>query len=709
MILEISGKTVDLPPTTRGLVRLNKSVAALTDLDTRTGEYSWPLTLPNTRRNAGIFGQILHPQTLDKFVLASFPFVLSAGGVVWRGIFNLTGLRGGYTGTLSTENLGWATGLGEKKLPELTTLEAVAYDGTQLETLLQGDCDTQDLQFPLVAYGNFFSPPTTDDEGNEVPSAALQVIDTPLAVDDYAPSVYYLSVLRAILREAGGYFPMGPILSDEAVRRWVIPAAGGSGDYWPWGLLLPGRVERQQPYTHYLNAQGVNTANGSADDFLWFGVGADTVVSGGTRALRPGTTTYTAPRAGAYSFAWEAVISAASQQFFQSGNIDVHAFTRCRVAALALLVSRGGEGYEGAHSGLGNYPTPRLESGQQRLLTVRRLDTTGSNDLPTGGFTGTVANLYLDAADTVQLVLLMRREVLDAEGRLDVARSSFSVTFSSAFLACTASDGPTSLRPAAVLPGISQKDLLRDFLIRTNTVPVVDLNRRAVHLLSREAHTQAQGAPVTLDDVADLTTLEYLPVFGGVARVVFQPADAEGVPSGTDTVAVRLASTGTDKPIVSPFAATTVRQYYVVGPGGGTLVLPTVATEEELNMPRSEASQTVTGKAARVLLYSPPLVGGTAVGFQERTVVPGRGTYLGTPLSWDGPTGAVAAHYRGFLAQAARGHLCRVGCSLTPALYGLLSPGRRVYLQQAEYQIESIDGFDPDSVSLATLTLLRRV
>jgi hypothetical protein len=573
MELEINDLLADLPANQRGLIRLNKSLAAIADIETRRGEYSWPLTLPATRNNARIFGLKLHPQTLDKFS-GEYRFRLRSGGQQWQGIFKLTALTpNGYTGVLITDTLGWATGLGDKPLTALETLRAIPYDGSQLEAVLGRNCDETDLQFPLVAYGNFFAPPTLDEDGQEVPASASQEIEHPLSVDDYAPSVYYLNVLRAVLREAG-YYAAGAILNDPEIRRWVITSAGSEGDFWPWGGLIPAyraSAGSQEQFMYYdLGPDGgySNTAAGfdAVNDVAYF-MPATPVVPlvngqpkpGGTRAMNPTKPEFIAPRDGSYSFRYFVTVSAAFQ------NVDAFPFSAYFAGfapvALALMVFRQGEGYEGADDGLctgltGNFTGPR-----PHMLSILRLDNPGSFTLQTGSFTANVPNVYLEAGDTVRLLIFTRRRRASAGGIPTYTRREFRFTTSVVEFACTAHDGPLLLNPAAVLPPIKQKDLLKDFLLRTNTVPVTDIERRTVHFLSRAEHAAAQGEPLDLDPLADPKTAEYSPVLGGVGRIVFQPAatDDAAAPAGTDAVTVALPgrpTTDGEKTISSPFAAT---------------------------------------------------------------------------------------------------------------------------------------------------------
>lgn len=733
MQLEINDQLVDLPAG-KGLVRLQNAVAAVGELQTRTGEYSWPITLPPTRRNATVFtAALLHPQALGKFT-ASYRFRLSAGGQVWTGAFRLSSLKAGYTGSLSTDALGWARALGEKTLPELTSLAPVAYDGSQLEAILGLNCDQTDLQFPLLAWGNFFSPPVevpADDETTEQkPASAAAVIDYPLSVDDYPPSVYLMAVLKAIFAEAG-YFLQGPILSDADVRSWCLTAAGSAGDFWPWGLLLPARSELpaggERHYSNYGTGGAQSFSNSAEFDegqqVQYFQLHTTRLLSGATRAMSPAGGSYTAPRAGSYGFRWEAVISAISQQVLASSPFTPAYFAGFAPVAVGLVAFRSGEGYEGADGGVCTTGTGQFEPGQQRVLSYARLDVAGGWGLRTGTFSGELPTVYLEAGDSVQLLVFCRRLYsVIGDGIVAHRRRTFEFTVSAATLECTNFEGPLLLEPAKVLPTIKQVDLVKDFLLRTNTVPVANEAARTVTLLSRSEHTASLGPPVDLDSFADPKSLEFLPVLAGFRRVVFRPAeDSDDVVAGVekDVVSIELPSERgeSEKTIPSPFAAWGTRFYSVLqNPAPGnvytvSVLLPCTASQDALDTPRSEANAPdVASRTPRLVRYLGP-DGLVSVPWlrQGQTLPLARADYGGA-LAWEGDAGAVATRYREFLAGAVRGHLGKVSAFLTPQRYAALMPGRRVLLLGAEYTIEQLTGFQPDNPTAPTaLTLLRRI
>jgi hypothetical protein len=379
-----------------------------------------------------------------------------------------------------------------------------------------------------------------------------------------------------------------------------------------------------------------------------------------------------------------------------------------------LIVFRQGASYADADGGL--CTTGSLIGTQDRVLQHVRLDGPGET-LLTGNFSGAVNNIYLEPGDEVRLLLFFRRRIPKADNTdPSLYRGNISVTLSSAELACTAFDGPTLLNPAAVLPeSVRQKDLLKDFMLRTNTVPLVDQERRTVHFLSRKEFTNVQGDVLNLSDYVDPATYVFQPALGQVATVVFRPAEGLAA-SKADVVRFPVADrTGPEeKTITGSFAAPRFRSYRLLVEGGISSVLvelPSQTTEEEeKETPRSESQQTASGKPPLVVRYLGPdpdermqVIVGT------RRVPIGRSDY-GGPLAWAGDDGAVSRYYRDFLATATRGHLTKCTVALTPARYAACRPGRLVSIQHTLYTIEAVESYDPSQpLCLTTLTLLALV
>jgi hypothetical protein len=730
--LFLNEQAVDLPTSTRGLVKFSQARSALADVGARVGEYSFPFTLPASRRNAQVLGvDRLHPQALAKFGPGvDFPYELRCLGRVFTGTARLTSLKNGYTITLLGEGLSWARLLGDKKLTDLE-FAPVAYDGSQLESILTKDCDSTDLQFPFVAYGNFFTPPTmvtqpdgTTREEQVGPSAAL---DYPLSVDDYPPGVYYGNVLRQIFAGIGWHLVGRELDSDFWRQVVMLPAGADLENAWPWGALLQASARGASPasFSYLRDSDGNYSNTATAFDLsqngeIFYLPVVSPLVASPTRAFDAPRATYTAPRAGTYSFEWEATLRSGRQvwraAFFQIPEL-LHSF---KAVGLGLVTCRAGKNYDGADGGLlGVQFTGKpadYASGQDRVFTPQRLDVAGGNNqnLAIGTtFRGTT-DIYLEAGDTVQLATFARRRTTNDDGGHLATRVEFVLDWAGVSFACTGytdNDGvsKTQLRPADFLPPLSQREVVRDFLLRTDCFILPDASRRVATMLSRSELSRAGGEPIDLSALCDVRSVEYLPAAGaGVGSFLFAPAENDDdplTPKGADVVLARIGPGDGQQEIGSLFAPVGFRYTSLKN---GVALLPTCATKELLGQNRSEAAWEVGSQAPRLLRYT-GLNNTLRVPFMQSTVPLAQSAWDG-PLAWDGVGGAVATYYADTLRRAVVGHLARVSLPVSPALYQGLGPGRLVYLHGASYSVEALTNWDAaDAGSLAQLDLSRQV
>ncbi|MDF7810759.1 hypothetical protein [Hymenobacter sp. YC55] len=721
--LEIDGQVVDLPANSKGLIKLMQAQNALAELETRVGEYSWPLTLPLTRRNCIVFEQKQHPQTLDKFSKTDYSYFLRCDSEVFYGTFRLSSIKNGFTGQLLGEGFSWALALANKKLTDLRFAE-VEYNGSQLEAIQALTCDQTDIQFPLVSYGNFFIPAstTTNQEGEEeeIPTPPQATLSYPLSVDDYYYGVYYRNIIRQIFQEIG-WQVQGSVLDLPEVREWVLTLAGGDmSKAWAWGGLLPASCARPTP-ERYFSYYGRGPLNGFTNstiafdselDIAYFMPRTQLVQPGGTRALAREYAEYLAPKEGVYDFSAEIKVTAATQHVDRENDTRDPApyFNKFAPVLAALVVFRGGEGYAGADGGI--CATGSFAPNQDRVLSSVRLDIAGGWNLRTGTFPLSVSNLYLEPGDTVRLLLFARRRYSQTGDGVDAyKREEFSVTATSKF-ACTRYEGELTLQPSAGLPALLQKDVVKDFMKRTNTVPVADFSQRVVTLMRRQEQQRAAGPALELSDLVDPEAVEHVPVLGaGVGLLSFRPAEAEDsgekaplVPAETDVVKITVGKGPEEKTISTLFAPVAVRSYRL--PSGGRVGIPTIASLETLKQNCSEVDWDLSSLVPRLVRYR-----GTdpayQIPFQLRQVPLAVADWSGA-LAWDGEQGAIQAFYAGTVGQAQRGHVSKFPACLSPQLYRQLTPGREVWLFGGQYTAETASGFDPvDEAGQTSIELLR--
>jgi hypothetical protein len=729
ILLDLNGRRADLPPNLKGLFRLTQGRATLADLAARRGEYSWPLSLPATRNNARIFGvNATHGLGIDKFRTVDYAFELRCEGEIFLGTFRLTAISAAaYTGTLLGAGFSWAQLLGEKKLTDLQ-FDAISYDGTQLETILAQDCDTTDVQFPLCSFGNFYHPPVEETQADgskkEVSLPGQALLSWPMAVDDYAPGVYYRNVLRRIFADIGWNLT-GKVLDEAQWRESVLTSAGADlSKAWPWGALLPASGTSTGGSQHsYVDAGpgsgyegtviGVDD-NAPLGNIAGYDLGGEVIFmpvpvdeqSGGTRALNGQQAHYTAPVAGSYTFAYTVGIQS-GHEFIRT---DVAVVSSIRAAfapvLLGLLVRRAGGSFDGS-------PVNGSPIDPQVLPAYNALTFDNAGEVVPGTKTGT-ASVYLEVGDVVQLCLITRRRLTDLPTQATfLTRAEFVINFGACSFACTAYAGPTMLQPANFLPPLLQRDVVRDFLLKADLVPVGDPDRRTVRLLTRDELSAAAGEVLDLTDYCDPNAMEYTPAAGaGIGAVVFTAAENsdEPLPLAADVVRVVTGPGAGEQSVPGLFAAVAFRTYTVAQTifSNARIDLPTFATADALAQNLDEVEWDASSQTPRLVRYTGPHATLT-VPFQLRRV-PLAGAAWDGALCWAGSAGAVATYYARTAERLTRGHIGKVPANLSPAQYRGLTPGRQVYVAGALYAVETVSNYDlADEASQTPIELLRQI
>jgi hypothetical protein len=727
ILLYLNGRRADLPPVFKSLFRLTQSRAALADLTARKGEYSWGISLPATRNNMRIFGvNATHVLGIDKFRTVDYAYELRCAGEIFLGTFRLSAISAtAYSGQLQGAGFSWAQQLADKKLTELQ-FDAISYNGSQLETILAQNCDATDVQFPLCSFGNFFHPPgeetQADGRKKEVSLPGQALLSWPMAVDDYAPGVYYRNVLRQIFKDIG-WTLTGKVLDEAQWRETVLTSAGADlSQAWPWGALLPasGTSTGGSQYSYVDAGPGSGYEgtvvgiddNAPLGNIAGYDLGGEVMFlavpvvaqSGGTRALNGAQAHYAAPVAGTYTFGYTVGIQS-GHQFIRTDVAVVSAMHDAFAPVLlGLLVRRGGSGFDG--SPVNGSPINPLVLPAYHVLAFD-----GAGEVVPGTKTGT-ASVYLEVGDVAQLCLITRRRLTDLPTQATfLTRAEFVINFSACSFACTAFDGPMMLQPAYFLPQLSQRDVVKDFLLKTDTVPVADANRRTVRLLTRDELSAAAGEVLDLTAVLDPDAMEYTPAAGaGVGAVVFAAAENpdEPLPVAADVVRVVTGPGASEQAVSGLFAAVAFRTYTVAQNifSNARIDLPTFATADALAQNLDETEWDASGQAPRLVRYTGAHATLT-VPFQTRQV-PWAGAAWDGGLCWAGATGAVATYYARTVQRLTRGHIGKVPANLSPALYQSLTPGRQVLVQGAPYTVEAVTNYDlADEANQTTIELLR--
>ncbi len=667
--LILDGTPADLP--SGASIRLNQAANQTEQLDVRLGERSYAFVLPPTRTNHRLFKQAAEQLQLPKFKrTAEIAARLLCDGVdtLPAGAFcrlQSASKLGGYKVNLFVP--GWALGetLGARKLADLTSLpDRAYYDYDDLQDLINGTTATEVLCAPLVSYGNFFSDDPVGPISGTLPP--VWAMTTALVLDDYLLSVYASRVLTAIFKEAG-YRIEGEPLANEDWQNAAIPYTRPEPFPWPWASF----------------------SNGG----LLLTPSSQTYIADPCELLSSPQTAYDNPTGatGPISFDGNFVLGQMVAQ--APGDYRIYGYINTSLS--------GGLLYEG-----GLWLEVRAADGAAVVTEV----------LPRFSFPLGSASTAFDATvvvpgrgSTIRLI----SGPFGAFGGVDLGWSELSMQIS--FF-----DGITTIKPATLLPDMTQKDFVKAFLTLTNSAFVVDDARKVVRFSYRDRVTpaDAEGA-IDLADYVNPDAFEYSPP-ATYAQVAFayaeDSADAvaitperigggQGAGWADTTVSLAGAGRADTRTVTVPFAATATRRYSRIDTVDQR-TLPTIADLEHLNQPRLEVDWSFD--------YAPRLLRlrGVTDSSDDGIDLSRRSTFrIAYQTATSYPTWAeiVAERYQGTLEQLDRGELAKGPIRLTPSLYRALTPGRLVRLNGVLYSVNQLDGYQPGGTTPATIELLRYV
>jgi len=351
--LYINDVLVDLPADVARQLRLSKGGTDAANIEARTADQSYSLTLPFTRVNHALFSDHADLQTTGKFFSVSpYRARLEANGKpILSGGWKLQAIKAGYQGLIYSDEVDVFALIGEKTLRQLTGFAPVAYKGQHNFTGFLGKSSREsDVCFPLVAYGNFFAPEVT--EGVDVAPSAL--ISAPIEVDDYTPSVYYTNILKKIFENIG-WKAIGEPLDDPFFSELCLPHVGE--EYrWNWQELLKLQAAGAGPYAFNLG-NTIKPEKEGYHDHYWI-LPAEATYNPARRyrqdAGLPNHQTYSVRREGGYDAALSVQInsyhlsdSASSQVFLQllrvphGATLDKGEVLRSRQLAQSANVAPG--------------------------------------------------------------------------------------------------------------------------------------------------------------------------------------------------------------------------------------------------------------------------------------------------------------------------------------------------------------------------------
>lgn len=223
-------------------VNFNREFIDLQQLDSKSGDYTWTIKLPKTKRNAVIFGLSNVINTIDKFVRElHFPAKYETNGMSpLDGFFLLKQItKTHFEGILISNNISWAKLIEKKNLNELTN-----YDGTPWEFQFIGasastspysfawhvENDTynnSDVAFPLIPRGHFWHSANTQ---------LNHFFNDSISFSDIPPSVYELKILKKIFENIG-WGVDGDVINNSEHQKVVVPFCGPEDYQWNTNYL----------------------------------------------------------------------------------------------------------------------------------------------------------------------------------------------------------------------------------------------------------------------------------------------------------------------------------------------------------------------------------------------------------------------------------------------------------------------------------------
>ncbi|GAB3293875.1 hypothetical protein [Hymenobacter tenuis] len=690
---------VDLPAGVGSLLRLSRSGVDINQLDSRGGDASYTFVLPPTRRNDRFFQARRNGQMVDKF-LAPRPItaVLYVGGdLFFRGVWQLTSVRSdGYPGKLVAPEVDVFAQIGSKMLSELQ-FAPLDYQGQHgfAERLALSCADTP-IQFPLVAYGNWYDTIVNAD-GTEQPLPASNDFGTrALEIDDYLPSVSFLPTLRQIFADVGWQI-RGEVLDDADVREWCMPFTGAEMP-WNWGGLLRLQASGGLPN------DGFNVF--TADNFV------PTAETGQTRSLywplQPAVTLNPARR-------WrEEYYGVANQVPTPYHNYEVRLDGGYHLRATLTVTTMGADLAEPTYLAfVWLAPGQAIEEAQVLL----QMPVTGAGEYVLDSRELLPVGVYLETGWRVLPVVRRTLGLSRDDGfSLDVAEWSVDVE------PVEEEIGPKLLNVAALLPQLSQRDFVKGFFLLKNLRYTTDADARILTFHYHDRYELPPALALDLSAYCSPDEGEYTPALPARRIVLGWQTDesdalvqAKGLgycdytfrPKGV-VLGVELA----EQRLLVPWAPTEFRTYQMYDPELGInapmirFTLPCLATKEALETPLNEVSWSYSF-APRLLRYRGLSEEKLPFYFLNARALFGTADTVG--LTFAGAGGLYQRHYAGLFEQLARGHKVKLPLALTAALFKKIRPQRPILIHGRLHRLVNIPSFVLEGKALTDVELLRVV
>lgn len=241
--LYINNQVVDLD--SKSSIVLNRDFADLQNPESRVGDISLTIKLPKTKNNKIILEHVQVQNKQDKFVKTiDYRAVYYVDGrVTFTGIFRTLAVEDNYfEGVLMGDNVAWAKLISGKTLKDLknddliTPWSATFYGWSGSSTPYSAnwyinniDYNTQDITFPLISFGSFFT-------ASQTPFTNQIFLDS-LAGDDVPPSVYDLKIIKRIFQNIG-WNVNSSLFSIPECQKVIMPFTASDRYTWNYGQIM---------------------------------------------------------------------------------------------------------------------------------------------------------------------------------------------------------------------------------------------------------------------------------------------------------------------------------------------------------------------------------------------------------------------------------------------------------------------------------------
>lgn len=220
---------------------LNNSIIDYKNVDKRTGEFSYTIIIPFTRKNKLIFDNIDELDKKNKFnQIYPYSFTLELNNsLISKGTFKLNAIsEKGYEGIIFSKSISWYSLLAGLRLRDIN-LDNYEFNNTiqEFEDRWELTSDDSQYQYPYICYSNFYN--TT--EGGNFQYGNLKISDVN-TFRNLPPAVYEVQLLKAIFNQVG-LNVTGDIFEDETFKTSFIPKVGLNEAFWNWRDLGTSNVQ----------------------------------------------------------------------------------------------------------------------------------------------------------------------------------------------------------------------------------------------------------------------------------------------------------------------------------------------------------------------------------------------------------------------------------------------------------------------------------